>query len=109
MIFFWGGGGIRLFLGQPQSHIDHIPIVFDRHPYYLSSLYSWITNNLYEFKENGQKNETLKLSPIYEKIWFPTFLFNAVGELGFLLFWEVGRGGKKVMDKRGEKMGLRQI
>lgn len=27
----------------------------------------------------------------------------------FLLFWEVGRGGKKVMDKRGEKMGLRQI
>lgn len=33
--FFWGGeGGIHLFLGQPQSHTDHIPIVFDRHPYY---------------------------------------------------------------------------
>lgn len=29
--------------------------------------------------------------------------------VNFLLFWEVGRGGKKVMDKRGEKMGLRQI
>lgn len=30
--FFWGG--IHLFLEQPQSHTDHIPIVFDRHPYY---------------------------------------------------------------------------
>lgn len=37
MIFLGGEGGIRLFLGQPQSHTDHIPIVFDRHPYYLSS------------------------------------------------------------------------
>lgn len=60
--FLGGGGGIRLFLGQPQSHTDHIPIVFDRHPYYLSS-YSWITNNLYEFKENGQKMKFLPYEP----------------------------------------------
>lgn len=31
---FFLGGGIHLFLEQPQSHTDHIPIVFDRHPYY---------------------------------------------------------------------------
>lgn len=61
--FFLGGGrGDSFVLGQPQSHIDHIPIVFDRHPYYLSS-YSWITNNLYEFKENGQKMKFLPYEP----------------------------------------------